>query len=121
MTDWGGGQSVPMYEMHAGNDLVCPGQGAAQIIKGFKSDPDWNGKGYVNMTTISYQDQTDPNLPVITKDVPNFGGYELNKEGTEVQSTTVNGDADADHSLLCDEAWKAIEDGYATYEVKRCT
>ena len=118
MTDWGGGQSVPMYEMHAGNDLVCPGQGAAQIIKGFKSDPDWNGKGYVNMTTISYQDQTDPNLPVITKDVPNFGGYELNKEGTEVQSTTVNGDADADHSLLCDEAWKAIEDGYATYEVK---
>ena len=23
MTDWGGGQSVPMYEMHAGNDLVC--------------------------------------------------------------------------------------------------
>ena len=24
MTDWGGGQSVPMYEMHAGNDLVCP-------------------------------------------------------------------------------------------------
>ena len=121
MTDWGGGQSVPMYEMHAGNDLVCPGKGAAQIIKGFKSDPDWNGKGYVNMTTISYQDQTDPNLPVITKDVPNFGGYELNKEGTEVQSTTVNGDADADHSLLCDEAWKAIEDGYATYEVKRCT
>ena len=118
MTDWGGGQSVPMYEMHAGNDLVCPGQGAAQIIKGFKSDPDWNGKGYVNMTTISYQDQTDPNLPVITKEVPNFGGYELNKEGTEVQSTTVNGDADADHSLLCDEAWKAIEDGYATYEVK---
>ena len=118
MTDWGGGQSVPMYEMHAGNDLVCPGKGAAQIIKGFKSDPDWNGKGYVNMTTISYQDQTDPNLPVITKDVPNFGGYELNKEGTEVQSTTVNGDADADHSLLCDEAWKAIEDGYATYEVK---
>ena len=118
MTDWGGGQSVPMYEMHAGNDLVCPGQGAAQIIKGFKSDPDWNGKGYVNMTTISYQDQTDPDLPVITKDVPNFGGYELNKEGTEVQSTTVNGDADADHSLLCDEAWKAIEDGYATYEVK---
>ena len=118
MTDWGGGQSVPMYEMHAGNDLVCPGQGAAQIIKGFKSDPDWNGKGYVNMTTISYQDQTDPDLPVITKEVPNFGGYELNKEGTEVQSTTVNGDADADHSLLCDEAWKAIEDGYATYEVK---
>ncbi len=118
MTDWGGGQSVPMYEMHAGNDLVCPGQGAAQIIKGFKSDPDWNGKGYVNMTTISYQDQTDPNLPVITKEVPNFGGYELNKEGTEVQSTTVNGDADADHSLLCDEAWKAIEDGYATYEVR---
>ena len=118
MTDWGGGQSVPMYEMHAGNDLVCPGKGAAQIIKGFKSDPDWNGKGYVNMTTISYQDQTDPDLPVITKDVPNFGGYELNKEGTEVQSTTVNGDADADHSLLCDEAWKAIEDGYATYEVK---
>ena len=118
MTDWGGGQSVPMYEMHAGNDLVCPGKGAAQIIKGFKSDPDWNGKGYVNMTTISYQDQTDPNLPVITKEVPNFGGYELNKEGTEVQSTTVNGDADADHSLLCDEAWKAIEDGYATYEVK---
>ena len=118
MTDWGGGQSVPMYEMHAGNDLVCPGKGAAQIIKGFKSDPDWNGKGYVNMTTISYQDQTDPNLPVITKDVPNFGGYELNKEGTEVQSTTVNGDADADHSLLCDEAWKAIEDGYATYKVK---
>ena len=44
-------------------------QGAAQIIKGFKSDPDWNGKGYVNMTTISYQDQTDPDLPVITKDV----------------------------------------------------
>ena len=118
MTDWGGGQSVPMYEMHAGNDLVCPGKGAAQIIKGFKSDPDWNGKGYVNMTTISYQDQTDPDLPVITKDVPNFGGYELNKEGTEVQSTTVNGDADADHSLLCDEAWKAIEDGYATYKVK---
>ena len=118
MTDWGGGQSVPMYEMHAGNDLVCPGKGAAQIIKGFKSDPDWNGKGYVNMTTISYQDQTDPNLPVITKDVPNFGGYELNKEGTEVQSTTVNGDADAHHSLLCDEAWKPIEDGYATYEVK---
>ena len=118
MTDWGGGQSVPMYEMHAGNDLVCPGKGAAQIIKGFKSDPDWNGKGYVNMTTISYQDQTDPDLPVITKEVPNFGGYELNKEGTEVQSTTVNGDADADHSLLCDEAWKAIEDGYATYEVK---
>ena len=118
MTDWGGGQSVPMYEMHAGNDLVCPGQGAAQIIKGFKSDPDWNGKGYVNMTTISYQDQTDPNLPVIKKDVPNFGGYELNKEGTEVLSTTVNGDADADHSLLCDEAWKAIEDGYATYKVK---
>ena len=118
MTDWGGGQSVPMYEMHAGNDLVCPGKGAAQIIKGFKSDPDWNGKGYVNMTTISYQDQTDPDLPVITKDVPNFGGYELNKEGTEVQSTTVKGDADADHSLLCDEAWKAIEDGYATYEVK---
>ena len=118
MTDWGGGQSVPMYEMHAGNDLVCPGQGAAQIIRGFKSDPDWNGKGYVNMTTISYQDQTDPNLPVITKEVPNFGGYELNKEGTEVQSTTVNGDADADHSLLCDEAWKAIEDGYATYEVR---
>ena len=70
------------------------------------------------MTTISYQDQTDPDLPVITKDVPNFGGYELNKEGTEVQSTTVNGDADADHSLLCDEAWKAIEDGYATYKVK---
>ena len=30
----------------------------------------------------------------------------------------MNGDADADHSLLCDEAWKAIEDGYATYEVK---
>ena len=118
MTDWGGGQSVPMYEMHAGNDLVCPGKGAAQIIKGFKSDPDWNGKGYVNMTTISYQDQTDPDLPVITKEVPNFGGYELNKEGTEVQSTTVNGDADADHSLLCDEAWKAIEDGYATYEVR---
>ena len=118
MTDWGGGQSVPMYEMHAGNDLVCPGKGAAQIIKGFKSDPDWNGKGYVNMTTISYQDQTDPDLPVITKEVPNFGGYELNKEGTEVQSTTVKGDADADHSLLCDEAWKAIEDGYATYEVK---
>ena len=118
MTDWGGGQSVPMYEMHAGNDLVCPGKGAAQIIKGFKSDPDWNGKGYVNMTTISYQDQTDPDLPVIKKDVPNFGGYELNKEGTEVQSTTVNGDADADHSLLCDEAWKAIEDGYATYKVK---
>ena len=118
MTDWGGGQSVPMYEMHAGNDLVCPGKGAAQIIKGFKSDPDWNGKGYVNMTTISYQDQTDPDLPVITKDVPNFGGYELNKEGTEVHSTTVKGDADADHSLLCDEAWKAIEDGYATYEVK---
>lgn len=117
MTDWGGGQSVPMYEMHAGNDLVCPGRGAAQIIRGFKSDPDWNGKGYVNMTTISYQDQTDPDLPVITKEVPNFGGYELNKEGTEVQSTTVNGDADADHSLLCDEAWKAIEDGYATYEV----
>ena len=118
MTDWGGGQSVPMYEMHAGNDLVCPGKGAAQIIRGFKSDPDWNGKGYVNMTTISYQDQTDPNLPVLKKDVPNFGGYELNKEGTEVQSTTVKGDADADHSLLCDEAWKAIEDGYATYEVK---
>ena len=23
MTDWGGGQSVPMYEMHAGNDLVA--------------------------------------------------------------------------------------------------
>lgn len=29
----------------------------------------------------------------------------------------MDGDADEDHSLLCDEAWKAIEDGYATYEV----
>ena len=119
MTDWGGGQGVPAYEMHAGNDLVCPGSGAATIIKGFKNDPDWNGKGYVNMTTISYQDQTDPDLPVITKDVPNFGGYELDKDGTETQSTTITGNADKNHDLLCDEAWQMIDEGYATYRINQ--
>lgn len=120
MTDWGGGQSVPMYEMHAGNDLVCPGKGAAQIIKGFKSDPDWDGKGYVNMTTVSYQDQTDPNLPVITEEVPNWGGYELvvEAEATETLTTTVRGNADEDPSILNPKVQEMIDAGYAKKEIK---
>ena len=115
MTDWGGGQSVPMYEMHAGNDLVCPGKGAASIITAFKNDPDWNGKGYVNMTTISWQDE---NYETQTKEVPNFGGYELNKNGETTVSTSVTGDADANHDLLCEEAWQMIDEEYATYKVE---
>lgn len=117
MTDWGGGQSVPMYEMHAGNDLVCPGKGAAQIIKGFKSDPDWNGRGYVNMTTISYQDQTDPDLPVITEEVPNWGAYELALDGTETLTTSVSGNAETDPDILDPEVYELIEEGYATMTV----
>ena len=115
MTDWGGGQSVPMYEMHAGNDLVCPGKGAASIITAFKNNPDWNGKGYVNMTTISWQDE---NYETQTKEVPNFGGYELNKNGETTVSTSVTGDADANHDLLCEEAWQMIDEEYATYKVE---
>lgn len=120
MTDWGGGQSVPMYEMHAGNDLVCPGKGAAQIIKGFKSDPDWDGKGYVNMTTVSYQDQTKPDYPIVTEEVPNWGGYELavKEEATETLTTTVAGNADEDPSILNPKVQEMIDAGYAEKEIK---
>lgn len=119
MTDWGGGQSVPMYEMHAGNDLVCPGKGAAQIIKGFKSDPDWDGRGYVNMTTVSYQDQTDPDLPVITEEVPNWGAYELAVDGTETLTTSVSGNAETDPDILNPEVQNMIDAGYATMTVSQ--
>ena len=118
MTDWGGGQSVPMYEMHAGNDLVCPGKGAAQIIKGFRADPDWDGKGYVNMTTISYQDQTDPDLPVITETVPNWGGYVLAEDGTETLTTSVSGNGQTNPEILNPEVQKMIDAGYATMTVR---
>lgn len=119
MTDWGGGQSVPMYEMHAGNDLVCPGKGAAQIIKGFKSDPDWDGRGYVNMTTVSYQDQTDPDLPVITEEVPNWGAYELAVDGSETLTTSVSGNAETDPDILNPEVQNMIDAGYATMTVSQ--
>lgn len=113
MTDWGGGQSVPMYEMHAGNDLVCPGKGAAQITKAFTSEPDWDGMGYVKMTTVSYQDQTDPDLPVIEKELPNWGAYELAVDGTVTLTTRVNGNAEEDPSILNPAVFEMIELGYA--------
>ena len=117
MTDWGGGQSVPMYEMHAGNDLVCPGKGYAQIIKGFKADPGWDGKGYVNMVEVSYQDQTGDDYVTITEEVPNWGGYELAVDGTETVSTSVTGNAETDPSILNPIVFDMIEQGYATMAV----
>lgn len=115
MTDWGGGQSVPMYEMHAGNDLVCPGKGAAQIIRGFKADPDWNGKGYVNMTTVFYQDENYDQT--LSKEVENWGAYELALDGSTTISTSVRGDAQADPSLLDERVQQKIDEGYATMRV----
>ena len=118
MTDWGGGQGVPMYEMHAGNDLVCPGSGYNQIIKGFKSDPDWDGKGYVNMVTVEYQDQTGDDFHNVTKDVPNWGGYELDANGTETISTRVNGDANANPDILNSEVYKLVDENIASISVR---
>jgi beta-glucosidase len=118
MTDWGGGQAVPAYEMHAGNDLVCPGSGYSTILSAFTSEPDWNGAGYVNLETVSVQDQsTGSNYQTVTMEVPNWGGYVLDKNGTETLSTNVTGDAESDPSILCDEAWEMINEGYATYSV----
>ena len=117
MTDWGGGQSVPMYEMHAGNDLVCPGKGYAQIMKGFKADPDWDGMGYVKMTEVSWQDQTGENFETFTKKVENWGGYELALDGTETVSTSVTGNADENPEILSDKVYEKIEEGYASTKV----
>ena len=75
MTDWGGGQSVPMYEMHAGNDLVCPGKGYSQIMKGFINEPAWTSNGYVELEERSIQDVDASGNPItVSKMVPNFGG-----------------------------------------------
>jgi beta-glucosidase len=117
MTDWGGGQAVPMYEMHAGNDLVCPGSGYATIIKGFKADPDWDGQGYVNMVTVYEQDQSGNDYQTIGKEVENWGGYVLDLNGTETVSTSVTGNADDDSSILSDKTWEMISEGYASYSV----
>ena len=90
MTDWGGGQSVPMYEMHAGNDLVCPGKGYSQIMKGFINEPAWTSDGYVELEERSIQDVDASGNPItVSKMVPNFGGYKLDLNGNLKISTTV--------------------------------
>ena len=90
MTDWGGGQSVPMYEMHAGNDLVCPGKGYSQIMKGFINEPAWTSNGYVELEERSIQDVDASGNPItVSKMVPNFGGYKLDLNGNLEISTTV--------------------------------
>ena len=90
MTDWGGGQSVPMYEMHAGNDLVCPGKGYSQIMKGFINEPAWTSDGYVELEERSIQDVDASGNPItVSKMVPNFGGYKLDLNGNLEISTTV--------------------------------
>ena len=39
MTDWGGGQSTPSISMHAGNDLIMPGNSVEDItIRGFSDE-----------------------------------------------------------------------------------
>ena len=113
MTDWGGGQSVPMYEMHAGNDLVCPGKGASQILKAFISEPDWTKDGYVNMETRYKQvDDGTGNLITVPEEVPNFGGYKLDLNGTMTVSTTV-----AQNVALNGKIAELVEQGYATVTV----
>ena len=90
MTDWGGGQSVPMYEMHAGNDLVCPGKGYSQIMKGFINEPAWTSNGYVELEERSIQDVDASGNPItVSKMVPNFGGYKLDLNGNPGILTTL--------------------------------
>ena len=39
MTDWGGGQSTPSISMHAGNDLIMPGNSVEDItLRGFTDE-----------------------------------------------------------------------------------
>lgn len=50
MTDWGGGQSIPVNSMHAGNDLIMPGGSSASIRAAVEDvAPEFGDDGFVKV------------------------------------------------------------------------
>lgn len=54
MTDWGGGQSTPSVSLHAGNDLIMPGNSVEDItVRGFSDEePEFGADGIYPEVTI---------------------------------------------------------------------
>lgn len=54
MTDWGGGQSTPSVSLHAGNDLIMPGNSVEDItVRGFSDEePEFGTDGTYPEVTI---------------------------------------------------------------------
>lgn len=84
MTDWGGGQSIPVNSMHAGNDLIMPGGSAASIRMALEDvAPDFEDDGYV--TVMEFWGQV----------FENWNDFMLSADGTvtltaEVQDGNLN-------------------------------
>ncbi len=106
MTDWNGGQSTPHISMHAGNDLICPGKGAATITD------------YLGVHEPTFDE--DGNVHTTQEEISFFGfswtvtteywGTFVPEAGGEVTYEVEV----ADKNAIADAVWAAVANGKAT-------
>lgn len=87
MTDWGGGQSTPIYSMHAGNDIIMPGGNPNVILTGFidEVEPTFTQNGVPETTLI---ERTSSYGTVQYEDYE-WGEFTPSEEGQDSVSTVV--------------------------------
>ncbi len=89
MTDWGGGKSTPGGSMHAGNDLIMPGESVEDItVWAFSDEPLEMGEdGIYPPTSASCRERIGLMRRSFSTD---WGEFVPDENGTEVVSTTVS-------------------------------
>ncbi len=101
MTDWGGGQSTPSISMHAGNDLIMPGNSVEDItVKGFSDvEPTFAEDDIYPEVEVTIREWGDQKF---TETVTAWGEFIPSADGEVTIEKTVS--SDVYHSAVRDYA-----------------